>query len=48
MSCSIGREREFDGAAFMNSLIKCSWRDAHAVGVRVGQHALGLDPKGQY
>jgi alkylation response protein AidB-like acyl-CoA dehydrogenase len=44
---------------FMNKPIQRAWRDAHAAGVHVsmnwdavstmyGQHALGLDPKGQY
>ncbi len=44
---------------FMSKPIQRSWRDAHAAGVHVsmnwdavstmyGQHALGLDPKGQY
>ena len=44
---------------FLGKPIQRSWRDAHAAGVHVsmnwdavstmyGQHALGLDPKGQY
>jgi resorcinol 4-hydroxylase (FADH2) len=44
---------------FTNKPIQRAWRDAHAAGVHVsmnwdavstmyGQHALGLDPKGQY
>ncbi len=44
---------------FMSKPIQRAWRDAHAAGVHVsmnwdavstmyGQHALGLDPKGQY
>ena len=44
---------------FLSKPIQRSWRDAHAAGVHVsmnwdavstmyGQHALGLDPKGQY
>ncbi len=44
---------------FTGKPIQRAWRDAHAAGVHVsmnwdavstmyGQHALGLDPKGQY